>query len=344
MGLFVTACYTTLIVVSNRWLKAGSNLESSGFDFGALTAYQISRRIYGSKLMIVAEQMQISVIWACKACLLIMYFRLTRTALRNENIAIKLLSAYVALGYATMQILYFAVWCRPFPEYYAVPTSSLQCNTLVHHRITKAVFNISSDLIMLCIALQMLIRSTLPWRKKIVLCGIFSLGIFVIAAAALNSYYSFRHPYGGTWMFWYVRESSMAIIVANIPFTWTIIRELFEVGDFDESVQPWTFHPHARTASHATHSVRQTVSSGARARTHESNITSSGSRGTQSMTLMGTMSGVKADSGSPAKSLVWDEVDRDLEVLAVRTQDYAAAPLRRNDATTSKLENSQGGL
>ena len=37
--------------------------------------------------------------------------------------------------------------------------------------------------------------------------------------------------------------TSMAIIVANVPFTWTLIREVFEVGDFDENVQAWTFHP-----------------------------------------------------------------------------------------------------
>lgn len=330
MGLFVTTCYTALIVVSNRWLKAGSNLEPPDFDFSSLSAKQSSQRTYGSKMMIVTEQMQISVIWACKACLLIMYYRLTRTALRHENIAIKILAVYVALGYVAMQILYFAVWCRPFSEYYHVPTSSAQCNTLVHHRITKAVFNISSDLIMLCIALQMLIRSTLPWRKKLVLCGIFSLGIFVISAAALNSYYSFKYPYGGTWMFWYVRESSMAIIVANIPFTWTILRELFEVGDFDENAQPWTFHPQARTRSAAAHANNRTTSSGSRTRTRESYISSQGSRGTQSMTLMGSTS--PGNGESPTKSLALEDLERDSETHAVRSRDFASAPSRPSHA------------
>ncbi|KAF9700775.1 hypothetical protein EKO04_001227 [Ascochyta lentis] len=324
MGLFVTVSYTALVVVSNKWLKAGSNLEPPDFDFAALTAGQLSQRTFGSKLMIVTEQMQISVVWSCKACLLLMYYRLTRTALRNENIAIKVLSAYVALGYVAMQVLYFAVWCRPFAEYYNVPTDSPQCKTLVHHRITKAVFNISSDLVMLCIALQMLIRSTLPWRKKLVLCGIFSLGIFVIAAAALNSYYSFRSPYGGTWMFWYVRESSMAIIVANIPFTWTILRELFEVGDFDESAQPWTFHPHARTVSVATHSNHRTISS--RPRTHEVPTASRGSRGTQSMTLVGSTFPGKEHGAPSAKTSTLEDID--VERQAVRSHDFASLPAR----------------
>lgn len=324
MGIFVFVCYTALMVVSNRWFKAGSNLEPPDFNFGALSAEDLSQRVYGSKMMIVTEQMQIAVIWSCKVCLLIMYHRLTRTALRNENIAIRLLSAYVALGYVVMQVLYFAVWCRPFNQYYAVPTDSTQCNTLLHHRITKAVLNISSDIIMLSIALQMLIRSKLPWKRKLILIGIFSLGIFVIAAAALNSYYSFAYPYGTTWMFWYIRESSMAIIVANMPFTWTLLREMFEVGDFNEDAQPWTFHPHARTTSINTHRTHESASSGARVRTRESAVESRGSRGTQSMTLVGSASPGLGKGESPAKSLALDDIDRDLEIQAVRSHDFAS--------------------
>lgn len=330
MGVFVFTTYTALIAVSNKWFSAGSNLEPPNYDFGALSGEQLSQRIYGSKLMIVTEQLQISVVWACKACLLIMYYRLTRTALRNENIAIKVLSVYVALGYVVIQVLYFAVWCRPFREYYTVPTDSTQCNTLVHHRITKAVFNISSDVIMLSIALQMLIRSTLPWRRKLVLIVIFSIGIFVIAAAGLNSYYSFVRPYSHTWMFWYIRESSMAVIVANIPFTWTILRELFEVGDFDENAQAWSFHPRARTTSLATHTTHQTDLSAQRARTHETPINSRGSRGTQSMTLVDSISPGQGSGASPAKSLALEDIDRDLDLEAVRSHDFASLPSSSN--------------
>ncbi|KAF3006788.1 hypothetical protein E8E13_010292 [Curvularia kusanoi] len=323
MSLFTFTCYTALMVVSNRWEKAGSNLEPPDFDFGALDKDQISQRIYGSKMMIATEQMQITVVWSCKACLLIMYYRLTRTALHMEHLAIKILSAYVALGYIVMQVLYFAAWCRPFPEYYAVPTNSTQCNTLLHHRITKAIINISSDLIMLSIALPMLIRSKLPWKRKLILCGIFSLGIFVIAAAALNSYYSFAHPYSGTWMFWYIREASMAIIVANMPFTWTLLREMFEVGDFDENAQAWTFHPHARTVSITTNRTHQTGSSDPRTRTQESRVDMRECKGTQSTTLVGSSSLGTSKGESPPKRLSHDDFDDDVEGQAVRYHDFA---------------------
>lgn len=111
-----------------------------------------------------------------------------------------------------------------------------QCSTAQNHLITNAVFNLTSDIVMLGMALQMLIRSRLPARRKVILCGIFGLGIFVILSAVLNKYYSFSNPYGSMWTYWYVRESSTAIIVANLPYTWTLLRRLFNLSAFDRSL------------------------------------------------------------------------------------------------------------
>jgi len=318
MGVFVTAAYTALIVCSNRYVKAQSNLLPPGYDYNALSPEDLVRRRYGSKMVVVVEQTHIAVIWACKACLLIMYHRLTRTALRNENIAIRLLSAYVALGFIAMEVLYFTAWCRPISEYWAVPTSSRQCNALINHRITKAVFNLSSDVIMLVIALQMLLRSLLPLKRKLILCGIFSLGIFVIIASVLNSYYSLKSPYKPTWISWYVRESSTAILVANLPFTWTILREMFDLGTFDESgPPPWTFHS-ARTAqgrrSMQTHNRLANSHTGSR---QKPSPLSTGSQGTRAMTLVDSLSPLRPTlklcsqrSSIPQSELDMDDVEK----------------------------------
>lgn len=248
MGVFVTACYTVLIVMSNIEAKAQSNLLPPGFDLSSLTPQEIADREYGSKIVIVVEQMQIAVIWACKACLLILYYRLTQSVASKSNLSVKILAGYVAFGFVIMEILYFAAWCRPFSEYWAVPTNSSQCNALIDHRITNAVFNISSDLIMLGIALNLFIRTLLPLKRKLILCAIFSLGIFVIMAAVMNKYYSFKMPYESTWIFWYIRESSTAILVANLPFTWTLLRKLFNLGAFDEAHPPPPTYHSSRTA------------------------------------------------------------------------------------------------
>lgn len=53
-----------------------------------------------------------------------------------------------------------------------------------------------------------------------------------ILAAALNKYYSFTQPFGSEWTFWYIRESSTAIIVTNLPSTWTLCRRVFNLRSF----------------------------------------------------------------------------------------------------------------
>ncbi|XP_014562127.1 hypothetical protein COCVIDRAFT_85008 [Bipolaris victoriae FI3] len=321
MGLFVTAAYTVLLVFSNRWLKVHSNLEPPGFDFGALSPEELSRRVYGSKLVVVVEQMQIAVLWSCKACLLIMYHRITRTALHYENIAIKVLAVYTAIGFVVIEVLYFSAWCRPFSAYYAVPTTSLQCTTLINHRITKAVFSISSDLSMLFISLPMLVRSLLPMKRKIILCGIFSLGLFVVIASIANAYSSFTHPYKATWISWYVRESSTAILVANLPFTWNVVREFFEVGQFDASPPPaWTYHS-SRTARGRTTTQLLNQQMGTTNRTYATSTNPSRTR--RSMSLV-----MSTEAIPPKKSHQSEDARTDLMEEAIGLQDFAPVVLR----------------
>lgn len=219
--------YTTLIATINIVRHTNSNLLPPGYDTQHLSKQDIQERTYGSKLILVVEQCQCVTIWCVKACLIIMYLRLT--TMRKENIAIKVLAGYVAFGFCFMEIFYFGVWCRPFHDYWAVPTPHVQCDAATNHLITNATFNISSDCIMLAIGLPMFLRMHLPLKKKIPLVGIFSLGIFVILAAILNKVYSFTEPFGAMWTYWYVRESSTALLVANLPFVWTFWRRAFGV-------------------------------------------------------------------------------------------------------------------
>jgi hypothetical protein len=88
---------------------------------------------------------------------------------------------------------------------------------------------------MLSLALDLFVRSRLPWDRKLILCGIFGLSVFVILSAVLNKYYSFTHPFGLEWTYWYVRESSTAILVANLPFLWTLLRRMFNLKSFSKS-------------------------------------------------------------------------------------------------------------
>ncbi|KAF2460637.1 hypothetical protein BDY21DRAFT_280333 [Lineolata rhizophorae] len=252
--LLAIASYTTLIVTINIVADSESNLLPPHFPVESLTPEDIDRRAFGSKITLVVEQCQCVTIWAVKACVLIMYYRVTYVSL-YENLTVKILAVYVAVSFVVMEVLYLGVWCRPFSNYWAVPTPNSQCNTALNHLIVNAVFNISSDAVMLTMAFQMILKSHLPIRRKLILCGIFGLGVFVILSASLNKYHSFAQPYGAGWTFWYVREASTAMLVGNIPYTWNLLRRMFNLNAFDQ-IAPPAQEFHSQRTARARHHPR----------------------------------------------------------------------------------------
>ena len=134
---------TVLMVSINIVSHSNSNLIDPN-DHTELTPESIREREFGSKMVLVVEQMQILTTWAVKGCLLILYNRITSALPPNElppsavkflpqsirkigvkdNTAVKFVAAYVLLGFVVMEVLYLAVWCRPIYEYWAVPTNN----------------------------------------------------------------------------------------------------------------------------------------------------------------------------------------------------------------------------
>jgi hypothetical protein len=106
----------------HRVVKTSSNLIEPGEDIAKFSKAEIEDRIYGSKLVLVVEQMQILTIWTVKACLLVMYRRMT-LVLPQRRIVIGT-AIYVGTAFVVMEVLYFGVWCRPFDQYWAVPPNS----------------------------------------------------------------------------------------------------------------------------------------------------------------------------------------------------------------------------
>lgn len=68
--------YTVLIVSINIVSDTASNLIDPE-DHVVLTPESLRERRFGSKMVLIVEQMQISTVWIVKTCLLIMYYRLT---------------------------------------------------------------------------------------------------------------------------------------------------------------------------------------------------------------------------------------------------------------------------
>ncbi|KAH8201352.1 hypothetical protein TruAng_004520 [Truncatella angustata] len=196
-----------------------------------LSPENVLLREYGSKIVIVVEQFQIVLIWGVKVCLLIMYSRLTTSL--HQNLFVKITAGYTALSFVVMEILFFAVWCRPFSHYWQVPAPTMNCSQEKDHLITNTVFNITTDIMIIALPMPVFFKAQLPPKRKAVLIGVFALGLFTILSAILSKVYSLGQPYGTDWIVWYIREANTAVIVANLPFTWTLLQRAFNVRSFN---------------------------------------------------------------------------------------------------------------
>lgn len=138
--------------------------------------------------------------------------------------------------------LFFA--CRPLALYFAVPTPNYQCSSYQHYEIAQGVLSISSDILILLIAMPILVAVRLPRRQKVILLLLFGLGIFEIIAALLTKVYCLVPALiSYQYMNWYFREATIAMLVTNLPLMWSLVRDMSPgirrwVNNTDGSYQP----------------------------------------------------------------------------------------------------------
>ncbi|KAL2787952.1 hypothetical protein BJX66DRAFT_327445 [Aspergillus keveii] len=220
------AVYTTLLVLIRVSAEYATNLfPDSELESILADPQDVANRIYGSKIVIGLEQCMLVSTWGVKTCLVAMYWKLTSRL--PWHIYVQILAGYVALGFVVIEITYFAVYCRPFSQYWAIPVDNPQCATYQHYSITQAVFNLSSDAWMLAIPVPLLKGSQMPLKKKLLLISVLGLGVFVMIAAILNKYFNFAAPDTTIYQLWYIREASTAIYVANLMCWWPLLRKIF---------------------------------------------------------------------------------------------------------------------
>ena len=98
---------------------------------------------------------------------------------------------------------------------------------LYDYAIVQCIFNISSDVAMLLIPIPVLLGVAIPIRQKLILLLVFGMGVFVIAAALCTKIEFFIDIYSADYLFWYTREASVAVYVANLPCIWPLLRDTF---------------------------------------------------------------------------------------------------------------------
>jgi len=120
----------------------------------------------------------LNVIYTLKVGVLLFYYRLT-DGLAHQRI-IKVIAVAVACGWIATEIAFFTA-CRPFSGYWAVPPPNPQCTTLQRYAIVQASFNIPTDIAMLAVSLPLVYQLHVPWKQKLMVVVIFSMGIFVVS-------------------------------------------------------------------------------------------------------------------------------------------------------------------
>ncbi|KAG0158376.1 hypothetical protein PDIDSM_5890 [Penicillium digitatum] len=193
-----------------------------------LTDEIIAERVRGSKWVFVSEHAFLLCIWSLKACMLVIYARITE-GLKQKR-WINYVTIYVALGFVASELSLFLL-CRPLTHYWAVvPAPEYQCSSYQYYEIVQGSISISGDVLMLLIAIPMLVQVRVPLKQKLILTILFGMGIFVIVAAVLNKVYCLVPSLiSYIYMNWYFREAAVAIMVTNLPLIWSLLRDVFPI-------------------------------------------------------------------------------------------------------------------
>lgn len=219
--------YTILCVALNQVASGeGSNLMTPE-DIRTMTPAIHDARVKGSKWVYVSEHSFILCIWSFKACMLVIYARITEGLKQRKWI--NYIAIYVGLGWVATELSLFLI-CRPLSNYWAVPTPNYQCSSYQHYEIVQGCLSITADIFMLLVAIPLLIQVRVPLKQKLILVLLFGMGIFVIVAAILTKVYCLVPSLiSYVYMNWYFREATVAILVTNLPLIWSLLRDVFPV-------------------------------------------------------------------------------------------------------------------
>ena len=132
-------------------------------DIAEWTPDQKFKAIEGAKWGFAMEFAKITTVWMCKACLLYLYAAMTK-GLPKYRKAVWAVSAYTAIGYVIVVLALLFIFCWPISDYWAlpVPEEHMQCMTYRKYMIVDAVFNITSDAIMLGLPIPLVIKAKVP--------------------------------------------------------------------------------------------------------------------------------------------------------------------------------------
>ncbi|PGH12654.1 hypothetical protein AJ79_04152 [Helicocarpus griseus UAMH5409] len=217
--------YTLLCVALNEVIAGGGSNLMTDEEIRTLTPETHADRVIGSKWVYVSEHSMVLTIWTLKFCMLTIYGRITNGL--SQRHLVNYCAIYAGLTFIANELSLFLI-CRPITNHWAVPTPDYQCSSYQYYEIINGCLSITGDIFMLLVAIPLLMTVRLPLKQKAILLFIFGLGIFVIIAALLTKIYCLVPSLiSYVYMNWYFREATVAVLVTNLPLTWSLLRDIF---------------------------------------------------------------------------------------------------------------------
>ncbi|CAK4033715.1 hypothetical protein AC578_739 [Lecanosticta acicola] len=178
---------------------------------------QVASLAMGSKLAFINWIWYINLLWSLKGVLMVIYFKLG-TGVPRQELIVKLVAGLVVCTWLA-SLLTHICGCTPVYKGWQIkPYPGDRCTLRQANYIVIGVLNCVSDMAIILVPMPLLFKVKVPPRHKLVLIALFSLGLFVVVATILRSYYSLRSLDSLTIALgWASRETMAATIVACAP-------------------------------------------------------------------------------------------------------------------------------
>ncbi|KAI9736412.1 MAG: hypothetical protein M1818_006146 [Claussenomyces sp. TS43310] len=222
--MLATIFYTVMVLTLIRSTAGDGGIGFTPEQIALFTEDEKAAHILNAKYVQICEQFTLLTIYTAKWCMLVFYGRVTLGL--KARFLVKFAGVYIVVGFIATEISMFTL-CRPYSQYWALPSNDPdQCAFYRKYSIPQGVFNISSDILMLGIPIPLVITSKMAVRQKVAATAALSMGLFVVLASILSKTFALqaRNLDNIVYAFWYLREASVAMLVANIIVLWPWLR------------------------------------------------------------------------------------------------------------------------
>ncbi|KAL4932958.1 uncharacterized protein BDV17DRAFT_299478 [Aspergillus undulatus] len=170
----------------------------------------------GSIFAFIAWLSYIFMVWSFKAVLLFLYSRLTM-GFWQHRLLIGVSIASICTFLASF-IFHLAI-CSPVHRSWQIkPYAGDNCTIRPLNYIIIEVLSIVTDMAIMTIPFPLILAARIAKSQKIILCLLFSSGIFVMIAGALRAYYSVKEiDHLSTALGWASREALVSVVIVCAP-------------------------------------------------------------------------------------------------------------------------------